>query len=189
MSNVRSMARAALFGLGILAAASSRAWGTDTPTETPTVTSTATDTPTATPTDTPTATPTSTPTDTPTRTPTRTPTQTKTAVPALRRNSVYGRPCLNTRGNDLGTLGADVTVDDTEFGVAVMVADPARCSATIINTSSNPMRCAAVGDPLSSTQGVYVPGAGSLAVTSPREWRCIRTGGSSATVSVVELVP
>lgn len=105
--------------------------------------------------------------------------------------------CTATRVNAKGSSGVAVTVDATAGGVVVADANESRCHLWIVNETANPMRCAPSSGkyPLtvSSTAGFLWP-----ASTAPfpvpgafakDEWKCIRTGGSSATVGTLESLP
>lgn len=105
--------------------------------------------------------------------------------------------CVGSRINAKGTAGAGITVDATAGGIVVADANTARCHLWIINETANPMRCApSTGKyalTVSSTVGFLWPAnTGPFPVPgayAQDEWKCIRTGGSSATVSVMEALP
>lgn len=100
-------------------------------------------------------------------------------------------PCRNVGINLQGASNADITADNTAGGVLVMAANVQRCGALITNSSANDMRCARTGVTASSTVGYFVRANTTLELGPEGKdaWRCIRTGGSSATVSVLEKIP
>lgn len=104
-------------------------------------------------------------------------------------NAVSG--CRDTTPNAQGVAGADITIDATAGGVAVLAASDTRCGALITNAGAADMRCADTGTTVTATVGYLVP-SGSTLVLGPegrKAWACIRTGGTSTTASVVESVP
>lgn len=118
---------------------------------------------------------------------------------ALLATSVQANPiqCPSHRINHKGSSGAAVTVDATAGGIVVAEANTSRCHLWIINETANAMRCApSTGKyalTVSATVGLLWP-ANTAPFPVPGlqaqdEWKCIRTGGSSATVGVVEALP
>lgn len=112
------------------------------------------------------------------------------ANPALAQDT-----CYNVRINHKGSNGAAITVDSTTGGVVIVDANTSRCTLTIINETANPMRCAPSTGPyaltVSTTVGAYIP-PGTYPVfgkSSREQWKCIRTTGTSATVSILEDLP
>lgn len=105
--------------------------------------------------------------------------------------------CTAQRINHKGTAGAAITVDATAGGIVVAEANTSRCHLWIVNETANAMRCApSTGKyPLvvSATVGFLMP-ANTAPFPVPGEnaqdeWKCIRTGGSSATINVLENMP
>lgn len=99
--------------------------------------------------------------------------------------------CKKVTVNDQGSGNADITVDATAGGVSVMAANSQRCGALLTNSSANDMRCGPTTITVTSTVGYYVKGNTTLelGLEGQQAWRCIRTGGSSATASVAEATP
>lgn len=105
--------------------------------------------------------------------------------------------CSSHRVNHKGTSGAGITVDNTTAGVVIAEANESRCHLWVTNETANPMRCAPSTGKyalvVSSTVGFLMP-ANTAPFPIPGEnakdeWRCIRTGGSSATVNTLESLP
>lgn len=103
--------------------------------------------------------------------------------------------CYNVRINHKGTAGASITVDATAGGVVVADRNTSRCGLTFINETANAMRCApATGEyalVVTATVGAYIP-PGTYPVfgrAAREQWKCIRTGASSASVSILEDMP
>lgn len=94
--------------------------------------------------------------------------------------------------NDKGTTNADITVDATAGGVAVMDAKTARRGAIIRNSAATSgtaaMRCGPASLTVTATAGTLLnPGeALTLGSEGQEAWKCIRTTGSSATANVTE---
>ncbi len=107
----------------------------------------------------------------------------------------WSAPCNQVRINNKGSSGASITVDATATGVVVAEANGSRCSLAIRNESANPMRCAPSTGPtaltVTSTVGFLLDNTVALTAEwdGVQEWRCIRTTGSSTTVSVAEGLP
>lgn len=105
--------------------------------------------------------------------------------------------CVSRRVNHKGSSGAGITVDNTAGGVVVAEANSSRCHLWIVNETANAMRCApSTGKyamTVSSTEGFLWPAnTGPFPIPgayAQDEWKCIRTGGSSATASVLETLP
>lgn len=99
--------------------------------------------------------------------------------------------CKTVAVNSQGASNADITVDATAGGVAVLAASTTRCSAVIANVSANDMRCAPTTVTVTSTAGFLVQAGAklSLGLEGQQAFKCIRTGGSSATASVMESTP
>lgn len=96
--------------------------------------------------------------------------------------------CDVSKVNLQGASNADVTVDATAGGVAVLAADTTRCAALIKNSGAAAMRCGPTTITVSATVGFPV-GAGETLVLGDegkQAWKCIRTTGSSTTASVIE---
>lgn len=114
------------------------------------------------------------------------------ALPAWAANVPMSAPCQNISINLQGSGNADITVDSTSGGVTVLAANNHRCGVLITNSSANDMRCAPTNITVTTTVGYYVKGNTTLEL-GPGEakdaWKCIRTGVSSATASVLESVP
>lgn len=104
--------------------------------------------------------------------------------------------CSSHRVNHKGA-GAAITVDATTGGVVVADANESRCHLWIVNETANAMRCgpstgkyaitvsATVGFLMpASTAPFPIPGS-----SAKDEWKCIRTGGVSATVDILESLP
>lgn len=106
-----------------------------------------------------------------------------------------GRVCQNTRINHKGSSGAAITVDATAGGVLIAEANTSRCALTIVNETANPMRCApSTGSyalTVTSSVGGYIPPTAFpvFGIAAQEAWKCIRTGGSSATITVFEELP
>lgn len=85
----------------------------------------------------------------------------------------------------------DITVSST--AITVMDPNQSRCSAILANTSSSAdIRCAPVLQAVpTSTTGKLVGAGKQLILTSSsgEAWRCIRVGGTDATVEVTEEIP
>lgn len=103
--------------------------------------------------------------------------------------------CFSIQINAKGSSGAAITVDATAGGVVIADGNTSRCALTIINETSNPMRCApSTGKyalTVSSTVGAYIP-PGAYPVfgrAAQEQWKCVRTGGTSASVTVLEDLP
>lgn len=114
------------------------------------------------------------------------------ALPVWAANVPMSAPCQNISINLQGSGNADITVDATAGGVTVMAANNHRCAVLITNSSANDMRCAPTNITVTSSVGYYVKGNTTLELgpgESKDAWKCIRTGGSSATASVLESVP
>ena len=116
------------------------------------------------------------------------------AIPASALENIYLRPqdapCKTVLVNAQGTASADITIDGTAGGVAVLAAGTTRCAAVITNSGAADMRCAPTTVTVSSTVGYLVPAGKSLALglEGQQAWKCIRTG-SSTTASVLEAKP
>lgn len=103
--------------------------------------------------------------------------------------------CGDIRVNQKGTSGASITVDATVGGVVVAEANTSRCKLTLINETANPLRCAPSGGKypvtVTTTAGLYLP-TGVYVVfgrAAKGEWKCIRSTGTSTTLSVAEELP
>lgn len=96
--------------------------------------------------------------------------------------------CKTTVPNDQGTAGADIPVDATAGGVAVLAASTTRCEAIITNAGTADMRCAPTTLTVTSTAGYLVQAGASLrlGLEGQEAYKCIRTGASSTSASVIE---
>lgn len=117
------------------------------------------------------------------------------ATPAWASLDVHSHPqsapCQVPKFNLQGSGNADITVSNTAGGHTVLAANIKRCTALITNSSSNDMRCATTDITVTSTAGYYVKASTTLelkAGEAMNAWKCIRTGGSDATASVLEMV-
>jgi len=104
------------------------------------------------------------------------------------------RACNSVIINSKGTSNADITVDSTAGGVTVLDANNQRCSAIIIETAGNQIRCAPANLTVTTTVGFPLKAFSDVAGLNlserdgvKLEWKCIRTGASSGTVSVMEV--
>jgi len=106
----------------------------------------------------------------------------------------WSAPCNQVRINTQNS-GSSITVDGTSGGIVVAPANTTRCSLALRNESANPMRCAPSTGPtaltVTSTVGFLLDNTVVLTAEwdGVQEWRCIRTTGSSTTVSVAEGLP
>jgi hypothetical protein len=108
---------------------------------------------------------------------------------AIIPNAPTGSACKNGTVNAKGTSGGTVTVDATAGGITVADASASRCSLLIQNEpGGGDMRCMTGATAPTSTVGFLVQSGQSLRLDLEGQgaWKCIRTGASSATVSVVE---
>lgn len=98
--------------------------------------------------------------------------------------------CPAAKFNLQGTANADITIDATATGIAVLAADATRCKATIRNSGTADMRCADTSITVSATAGKLVKAGEELILDleSRLAWKCIRTGASSTTADVTEAV-
>lgn len=103
--------------------------------------------------------------------------------------------CVSHRINAKGSSGAAITVSSTP--VVVADANTSRCHLWVTNETANAMRCApSTGKyalTVSATVGFLWP-ANTAPFPVPGnyaqdEWKCIRTGGTDATVNVLENIP
>jgi hypothetical protein len=105
------------------------------------------------------------------------------------------RACSNVRVNGKGAAGASITVDATVGGVVVAESNESRCAITFINETVNPLRCApSTGKyPVvpTTTAGILIPASWYLTIgwAADAEWKCIRSTGTSTTLTVVEELP
>lgn len=103
--------------------------------------------------------------------------------------------CTNVRINAKGSSGAAITVDATAGGVTVADANTSRCALTLVNETANAMRCAPDTGPypltVTATVGAYMPPTAYpvFGQAAQQRWKCIRTGGSSAIITVIEELP
>lgn len=85
----------------------------------------------------------------------------------------------------------DLTISTTP--ITVMDPNQSRCTAIIANTSSGAdIRCAPVLQALpTATTGKFIGSGKQLILTSSagEAWRCVRVGGTDATVEVTEEIP
>lgn len=85
----------------------------------------------------------------------------------------------------------DLTISATP--ITVMDPNQSRCTAIIANTSSSAdIRCAPVLQALpTATTGKFIGAGKQLILTSSagESWRCVRVGGTDATVEVTEEIP
>ena len=97
--------------------------------------------------------------------------------------------CTNIATNSQGSAGVPVVVDATAGGITVLAASSTRCGGVILNESSGAdMRCRWDANP-TSTVGFLVPVGTSVrfGFEGQQALKCIRTGGTSATVSTWEV--
>lgn len=98
-------------------------------------------------------------------------------------------PCKTWLANENGTANASITVDATVGGVTVLDALTTRCAAIIHNESGGgDMRCASGTLAPTTTVGFLIPAGQSLSLGLEAQQivKCIRTGGTNATVSTIE---
>lgn len=116
-------------------------------------------------------------------------------TPAAALDNVYLRsqdsPCKTVGVNVQGTANADVSVDNTAGGVAVLAASTTRCGAVIKNSGTGDMRCAPTTITVSSTVGFLIIAGDkqTLGLEAQQAWKCIRTGSTTTTASVLEAIP
>ena len=96
--------------------------------------------------------------------------------------------CKTITTNAQGVANATITVDATAGGITVMAASTTRCGGIIQNESGGDMRCATGALAPTTTVGMLVGVGQTLQVglEGQQQMRCIRTGATSATVSVME---
>jgi len=106
--------------------------------------------------------------------------------------------CKTAVVNAQGTAGADITVNNTQFGVVVMTALKTRCGAIIRNVdrdSGDDIRCAPSSMEVTATQGKTIFGGLTppdelvLGKEGQQQWNCIRTTSDSVLVQVQEARP
>jgi hypothetical protein len=90
--------------------------------------------------------------------------------------------------------GADITIDNTAGGIPVTTSNANRCALTIVNTGGANIRCCGHADCAAgpdSTHGAPIDTAGSFSMGAEGQdaWSCIRTGGSSSSVAIMESLP
>ena len=95
-------------------------------------------------------------------------------------------PCLGISTVQPPVVG--LVVDSTAGGVTVLTANMQRCQALIQNTGTAPMSCAPLPTVVTAAVGVLVQGGQTLemGVEGQQQWNCIRTTGTSTTVTRVE---
>ena len=99
--------------------------------------------------------------------------------------------CPQVIYNAKGTANADITIDATAGGIAVLDTDTlGRCGAQIRNSGTADMRCADTSITVSATAGKLVKAGEELLLDYEARlaWKCIRTGASSTTANVTEVV-
>lgn len=112
-------------------------------------------------------------------------------ITALTVDSPSAAACKTVTQNSQGAGNADITVDATVGGVAVLAASTTRCAAILSNVGSADARCASGATTPTSTAG-YLIKAGKDLVLGPegqQAWKCIRTTATSTTFAVVEASP
>lgn len=103
--------------------------------------------------------------------------------------------CYSMQINAKGSSGAAITVDGTTGGIVIADANSSRCALTIINETANPMRCApSTGKyalTVSVSVGAYMPATyyPVFGRAAQEQWKCARTTGTSATITVIEDLP
>lgn len=101
--------------------------------------------------------------------------------------------CFTSRINDQGVGGAAITIGTT--ATAVVAATKDRCGFTLINETANPYRCGPTSGTtaltVTTTVGAYIPASvyPVFGQAGAQAWSCIRTGASSAILSVIEDMP
>jgi hypothetical protein len=104
-------------------------------------------------------------------------------------------PCTQVRINNKSSSGGSITVDATAGGITIVEKNTSRCGFVIVNETTNGMRCApstgAYAMTVTSTVGATMPTSvyPAFGRSAQEEWRCIRTGGSSPTVTIIEDMP
>jgi hypothetical protein len=110
------------------------------------------------------------------------------ALPALAQQPFQCTP--QTSRVNRANNKTDITVGATP--VQVIVADAARCSVFLRNKGAAAMRCLPVveGAPTASVGYEFAPGDQVLMTTEGREaWHCVRTTGTSTTVTTMDHMP
>ena len=108
------------------------------------------------------------------------------AIPT--KTALIEAACKTLTINAQGVAGAAITVDATAGGITVMAASTTRCGGFVRLESGGDMRCATGALAPTTTVGflVAIGEKVSFGPEGQQIMKCIRTGATSAVVSVVE---
>lgn len=98
-------------------------------------------------------------------------------------------PCKTLKANLQGSALADITVDATSGGVTVLGSSITRCGAVIKLVSGGQIKCLSSGQGNPSTTAGFTLDVGDVLgvdTEAQEAYKCIRTGGTSGIVTVVE---